>query len=1188
MAKIRLNRQQREAAEDLGHNMVVAAGAGCGKTATLVERYVNILKGGEAEVGDIVAITFTEKAANELKGRIYERLRRLLDAAGDLVERKRWRRHLWAIESARIGTTHSFCTEILREFPFQAGVEAGFSVLEDEEAQEPAGRAVREAVFEAVSERSAAALGLCERFDLSALGGLLEASVSKREEISRVVEEFGVSSSDRAGYAAAVERRVRAAAEEIAGERLSCQPFEEAVSILEKTPGPEGDKLEGRRVAFLSAHAAWREGKAAGPGEAACLMFDAIGRLGVGSKKKWGDGFGPAADALKCLKGILTDCAKMMRAIDEEDWGARAAEVFDFLLLHERVVAKYAEAKRVRGGLDFDDLLTAARGLLRENAAVAEGLGRRYKHVLVDEFQDTDHVQAEIVERIAGGGAKLFVVGDAEQSIYAFRGAEVEVFSRVRENYAETGEGVPKTLTGNYRTLDHALGFINVLFGRLMPAGEGRGGYRTSHMPLETMRDAGREAAGGERRVEVLLGRSAENMYRARNIEAGEIARRIGEICSTGTPAVFEQGDDGREVARTAGYGDIAILFRSMGSVEIYERHLRDAGIPYYTVAGSTFYMRQEVKDLVNLLRFLVDEDDLLSLVGALRGPLFAVSDDLLAELALEGGLLRWFDGRDAPAGEGGDFAAFARAAGLVKRLRALADRVPARRIVDMIFDETGYLAALSMLYSGRQKVLNARKVRDAAAAFDMRGGGALGEFVARVSLSERGEARESEALLEEGESEVVRLMTVHAAKGLEFPIVIVADMGRQSRRSGGGRNRRRGELVVDRRLGILASGGEEAGGYKKVMREVARSRDEAEELRVFFVAASRARDHLILSGAEAKKLKLKGWMRRTVEALEIDIESSGDYPFDRFTVEYRATSEAVRTSARRRGGGLVALRERLIAGDELVVEVTPEDEKILERAGEVSSGFEVLSVFSATQIADFSRCPLRFELLHLRGLPGDWVLDEPLDVARVPGHVVGSVLHEVMEKAEAGKRLAEVLQGVLDMRRETGRARELLLAECLPLLSTLERSAFYERLSGAGGRREVGFSFLLEGCVFEGKIDRLLENEVVDFKSDSVSGEEVEAYAEHYRAQMDVYALAGARLNGSAPEKVTLYFLRPEREVSWEYGEDGLGEAERRVLDVVRGIRAGAPYPRSSEERCRCEYTSLCGIIARERSSRR
>jgi ATP-dependent helicase/nuclease subunit A len=1176
MSEVTLTREQDEAARLLDRNVALTAGAGCGKTLTLVERFVNILKGG-AQVSEIAAITFTEKAANELKEKVHKRLRELALSEADAVTRERRRKDLAAIETAQIGTIHSFCAQILREFAVEANVDPAFGVGEEFEAQMLAEAAARDALFAAVNEGDPAARKLLERFEYGQLSLWLVESLSGQEETRRAEKRFAAEgkAKDAAG---ALKAAAVGAAERVALAAITSQEFERAVSFLSGVEGDEDDKLEEKRKAFLAAHEEWRASKGSELADALEKMAEAVGELRGGSAKKWGIDVKEVKVALKTVGDAAEGARARIEALLEDDWGLAASQMFDFLRLHKAALAHYTARKLREGILDFDDLVILTRDLVAQNGRVAEALAGRYRFILVDEFQDTDYVQYEIVAALSAKGANLFVVGDREQSIYGFRGAQVEVFSGLVQEYASRGGGEVRRLSINHRAVRHVTEFVNVLFGRMMPAGGGEG-WRISHEPLRA------ERSGAAARVEFIVAQSDGDLDYSRRVEAGTIARRIKEIIETATPAVWAKDGDGKEAWRGARYSDIAILFRAMGSVGIYERELAAADIPYYTIAGSTYYTRQEVKDLISLLRFVVNADDTLALVAALRSPLFAVSDDLLATLACARPLGEYFGGGEAECGKGADAEAFRRAVETIARLRTLKDRVGAHEIVDAIFEATGYPAALSMLYLGRQKAANALKLRQAAAAFDARGAGTLEDFVRHVAELEVREARESEALVEDERSNVVRLMTIHNAKGLEFPIVIVADMGRKRNARGGG------GAFIDRELGIcLPPPGEKKAGYYETATAAQKQREEEEEKRIFYVAATRARDHLILTGAarrQSQTMKVEGWAGEALDALEMPVEEAGDYEFGAVTVEYSCPS-APAGGARRQEPAILAWRDRLVAGTRL-----PKgggiDREAAARCRPLGAEAYERRRFTATELADFHRCPLRYELAHLRRLPADYILEDREEGGGPPAAVVGTLLHEVLEKARRREALSDALERVISGNASYSARGAQLRSDCLAVLERFEGSAFHRRVSGAvEQRRERQFSFLLGEYLIEGKMDLVVAGEVIDFKSDDVRAEDVRAYAEHYRTQMDVYALAYERLTGRTAQKVTLYFLRPGVEAGWEYGADGTRAAEARALATIKEILTGPPYEAVRDDSCRCEYKTLCGLVAGRRAAKR
>ena len=266
----------------------------------------------------------------------------------------------------------------------------------------------------------------------------------------------------------------------------------------------------------------------------------------------------------------------------------------------------------------------------------------------------------------------------------------------------------------------------------------------------------------------------------------------------------------------------------------------------------------------------------------------------------------------------------------------------------------------------------------------------------------------------------------------------------------------------------------------------------------------------------------------------------------------------------------------------------SPDEAEILARSAPVAAaGSAVRRRFTATELADFMRCGLRYELLHLRGLPADLILSESRASERPPGHVVGSLLHEVIEKARGREGLSAALDRVIASNAAYAPIASALRRECAPILARFEKTALAARILSPDARRERQFSFLLDEYLLEGKIDALAGGDIVDFKSDDIEPSEAAAHAEAYRSQMDLYALACERLTGKAPERVALYFLRPGIEIAWNYGAAGLEAAASRVRETIGLIQNGPPYATAAGDACRCEYQTLCRFIARRRATR-
>ncbi|MGZ3408563.1 MAG: UvrD-helicase domain-containing protein, partial [Polyangia bacterium] len=485
--------------------------------------------------------------------------------------------------------------------------------------------------------------------------------------------------------------------------------------------------------------------------------------------------------------------------------------------------------KKRAGVVDFSDLLTMARDLLRDDAAVRASVRARFDAVLVDEFQDTNPVQAELV-RLVGGrqpdddGARLFVVGDRKQSIYEFRGADVAVFARAAEELVARG-GAEELLTQSRRSAPSLLALTNALFARALD------GYEPAKDDLSPFRTDAPATAGAEL-IRVAPGPSAECRLR----EARAVARRIAELRA-----------GGRRL------GEIAILLRRFTHLYDYLDALRAVALPYFVVRGRGFFAAQEVRDLASALSVIDDPDDLLSLVALLRSPIVGVSDETVARLSLAGQLrtrvlldvATALPETLAPAERDG----LERFRARFRELRLTADRLGPAACAQAIVDDGDLVAVLASTPDGEQRVANLMRLVEKAREFEARGGDlrAFANWLRRAAAP-GGEAQAAEAQVADERDDVVRVMTVHQAKGLEFPVVFVPACGGLERSD-------HAPIVYDADQGLGLRLRDERSPLRvhstasKRVADVRKARQAAESLRVFYVAATRARDLVVFSG---------------------------------------------------------------------------------------------------------------------------------------------------------------------------------------------------------------------------------------------------------------------------------------------------------------------------------------------------
>ena len=859
----RLTAEQERPLLVRGASVALSAGAGCGKTTVLTARFLRALEGPDRiSLRSIVAVTFTEKAARELRQRIRAVCRERLRNATD-EDAPRWRAIARGLEAAPVSTFHEYCSGLLKRHAEQAGVDPEFTVLDDTLKRPILDDALSRAVRRWNAEQNEDLIALGIEFGLARLRDAL-ATLATRRDADELADWTDTTPED-------VFSRWRAVWEAATRPELLRRFVMDSAAVgrLLEENETNHSVMRTRRIDVLDA---LQRVETATDAVAFLELIQTDAKVqGGGNAKSWPspEVYAGIRDGFSALRKAAGSVLERLR-IDEPtslrgaDLGRRLAR------LAIDVRRGFNADKHARGSLDFDDLLVKTRDLLRSHPEVlSEASGPPVKLVLVDEFQDTDPVQSEVLRRLGGAAftsGGVFVVGDFKQSIYRFRGAQPEIFKQLRAELPEAGRLV---LSENFRSAPGILSFVNALFAEAFPPDR----------PRLVPGPNARSAAG--RAVEFLWAEDAPideeptrkkpSADERRETEALWIARVIRARLDEGWLIV----DPRSKQVRRAGAGDVALLFRALTNLAPYEQALEAEGLDYHVVGGSTFYSQQEVQDLVNVLSIIEDPLDEVSLAGALRGPFFGLSDEGLFWLSgvEQRGLWEAIENlEDVAQLSPADRRNAARAARLLERWRGLKDNIPIAALLNTVLDESGFEAALLGERLGDRKRANARKFVRLARRFDAAGTYSLGHFVDKLKRDLREPPREGEAATTDEQGDSVRLMSIHQAKGLEFPIVFVPDL---NRKRGGSHD----AVTFDPALGPLVRpsatpdpDGEGTEPQKArslgwtIFEEREKAEDEAEALRLFYVAVTRARDRLVLSagvGPDAKPdaaaLKLLG-----------------------------------------------------------------------------------------------------------------------------------------------------------------------------------------------------------------------------------------------------------------------------------------------------------------------------------------
>jgi ATP-dependent helicase/nuclease subunit A len=1092
-------------ASRLDRTLVVEAGAGTGKTRALVDRVATTITEG-LPVTRLAAITFTDAAAAELRDRIRARLEEAVRADSDAHHRERALAALDALDDATIGTLHAFAQRILAEHPLEAGLPPGFEVMDDIEAsiafRERWTRFLDELFAEPSLERALlvtlalgmrlraladAARALHDRWDLL-VGASPTGRVIPRLDVGAVREPLEA--------ALARARECDDGDDALLAHLLELEALADAL----RTDADELDTL-----ALLGEHAKLSAGN-------------------KGRKVNWPDG----------VKGEVV--ALLLRAEEER---VAAVDALRLPALHQladalvRFTLRSVEERRAEGRLEFHDLLVLARNVVRDDVHVRAVLHDKYRALLLDELQDTDPIQIELAVLIVTDDAdvgtrhwsthslppgSLFLVGDPKQSIYRFRRADVSLYLQVRDALGER-----LRLTHNFRSRPGILEWVNAVFGALMGDDDALppdGPARVRYTPLAATCEACVDTPAPVRVVGDAAPRGTP-LGELRAAEADEIAATVARIRAEGWPVREPRLVPGAPPTRPARYADIAILLPSRATLPYLEQALEDADIPARIESQSLVFATTEVNELLAVLAAVDDPTDEISIVASLRSPGFGCRDDELLEFAHTGG--RWDYRREPPAALGADH----RVVAALAALRALHERrwwESVSATVDRIVRERRLLELAVAHRRPRDHWRRIRFVADTARAFVERGGTSLREFVDWVRSQIEEEARAVEVVVPEPDDDAVRILTMHGAKGLEFPVVVLAGLGVRDRHQPG--------PVLWGSSGPELRVGRDfpTEGYH-ACRELDQQADEQERLRLLYVAATRARDHLVVSLHHrvgdpcdaARVLPLLGRAPATWRRVPAPVD---------------------------RGRAVVAPPGVAEAGE-------PHDAWLARREALIEHGRRDPAV-AATALAHGHAHGSTVEPDGSAAPPEHDRADGP-DAAPWKrgraGTAVGRAVHAVLQSIdlrdgaglEATARAQALAEGV------PGREREIAALARSVLASPVVRAA----ATSARSWREVPVGCTIDGVVLEGFVDLLWESTdglvVVDYKTDAIADDaSLDRAMERYAIQGAAYVLALESVLDRPVQRVVFVFAagRGAREVELVDLRDAVARARALVAE--------------------------------------
>ncbi|MBS3908213.1 MAG: UvrD-helicase domain-containing protein [Actinobacteria bacterium] len=1141
------NEQARAIAMRKG-NIFVSAAAGSGKTRAMTERFAEAIIKDHTPIDRILTITFTNEAASQLQQKIRNRL-----AEAGMVEESRM------VPDAYISTIHSFCARILRAYPFAAGLDPRFTVLEEVAAKTLG----REAIDEAIDEFANA--------DEERLGFVYQAGkTALAEQVIKLHETLR-----SAGYLNPAEGMpantthphgktgINALIDEFKGEIAHILANASRDSNL--TTYPANFDIVEDLLDYLDVHG-----------------YDPRPGLGVSFKLNLRAGIS---------KKVFGSIKQLIDTIDEQ-----LAEdlAYHYQLYYTELLSLYAQGfkdkKERLSGLDFEDLQLHVKNLFERHPDIKENYRSRFDLIMVDEFQDTNRLQCAIVDLIANDNR--FTVGDEFQSIYLFRNADVSVFRGLRDNtIGENAEVI--SFPTNFRSRENILRFINRI-------GTSERFFGPDHLALKPGRETASFNRDQENIVELAIvdetwkNDGAKNAISPAQAEARFIARRIEEILAEG---VYK-------------HNDIAILILKRTNLRHIEDALKLYGVDYYTVGGVGYYEADETSEIKDILSVLVNPYGDLSLIGALRGPCVRLSDDALYVLRKAAGQINgcdaplWHGVRNGVALPAPDMTKLDAFRETLRELRRRATHMRLSSLIELTVESLGYdLCALMRDHNAGRRYSNIRKFMRLADSYEDVHGPDLAGFVDYLKLQKTLSGKEGEAAFADEDIGAVRIMTVHAAKGLQFPVVFLA-LSKSGTSSAGGSILFQGERGSHGYSGASASAiaFKVAGisedflgpGYDG-LKELKKHDSDEESRRLLHVGMTRAEEMLVITGICHIDKKRS--------------ETSSNSLYIEWLMNVLGHEHVALKTARDRGEYALADESGLFqcrivtpnANPELRDDVTPKDFAERKQAAADAGGIRFINMdalgtamhrnvdsLSYSAIKNFIECPYRFYLQRIVGVERDERTDDATFGA-IAATEFGTLVHKALETLDF-KGLSENTSATIEQALEACALRYPSLspedtARVKAILNAYAASPIAQRLANAQVlQREAPFSFLLGDTVISGKLDVLAEVNgralIVDYKTGGkgMSGAEL---AGKYGLQMELYALA--LLRSGAPEvEVIVAALENDGVAGTKtYATQDIATLEDKLLEIITALNDPAQtWPKTDVEKdCDfCDVSGFCG----------
>ena len=1161
--------EQAQAVNDLDNDIVLGAGAGSGKTRVLVSRFIRLLSQKRADVDQIMALTFTKKAAAEMQERIRKEIIQREESADSFEQKKYWYQQKLNLNQAVISTFHSFASNILRQYPVISEVDPEFQVLEENEAFDLLDETINEVIEEGLNEEKENIMKLVRTYNLYPLADKLTSIYLEMRKDNLAVEKL-IELTFQSLEDSRAER-----------ERTKQELIQMVEGLINKfeTEGATGktvQKMEDLRAEWPTLKEKLR--KAVDLDQS--IFTDVIGIKDI-IKNNLSSNLNDQATE---IKDMLKDSDFKSLFIIE-----RAEQIIRPLTeVISLIEEKYTTKKEANSFLDFYDLQDRLIKILKSNEALIENLNDQFKYIMVDEFQDNNPVQEEIIELLGQNPEiNIFLVGDPKQSIYRFRGADVRVFNRQKQ-VIKKRDGEIYKLSKNFRSRPSILRFVNFLFEQILENDPGIDYQKLTSFRGEQAEDLELNLIAAKELDESL---SSDEL---RELEAAILAERTAEIIDN-EKYLIREGANKRKVQPE----DISYLFQALSNVELYEEALLKRNIAVNVVNGRGFYEQQAVLDIINLIKVIENNYRDFELTGLLRSPFCGLDDNEIYKVNKNKSEHLWdyLLENELTELEPKKRKYLQEFIQNIEKARRLRDVKNPYDLIKELVAECNYREALKADHNYKQQWANLDKVLFQIKDLYQNRNCSLKEVLEFFQKNRDNETREGQAELKSKEG-AVQLMSVHQAKGLEFPVVIIPDIQRKLIHYNN-----IPDILINQEKGlgikISTDNGNQGTPLYNELKEWEIEMEMYEKIRLLYVAMTRAEDKLILSGYTKNNLKTnfedsKSWLDWLAAYLgKNSFDKSEEICFNYDNEELKLKVNLIKNQEFKTEDSLQTELE--------TQEFTISDWNDEENWEELNSKIKPIKTISqehkdeisVTGLLEYERCPRLYYLRYIKNIPS---LDE---LAVVKGQKEyrdnfmdplkkGLIIHRLYElaglKADPGEYIEQV---ITEMNySEIGAEAKTELIDILKSYQNREKDYLTKQPELTKTYHEKQFTLNFPQFYLRGTIDNIYlyedkQLEIIDFKTNNITKEEVEEKSSEYRLQLESYCLAASNLFSVDSIKYRIEYLTPETNYSKVLKQEDIKQIQQKITALGKKIAnstAKEDFKVKQGKNCEyCMYGKLC-----------